>query len=81
LERVKEFHVTNFAYVFANSGVLLIPTAEMLAEIQRNNLPVSLDSEGNVRHYHIQFYERDSAIFWNLRENDKSVTSYFSGLN
>jgi hypothetical protein len=78
LERAKEFQVTHFAYVFSNFGVMLIPTNELVTEINRNNLPVSLSAEGQIRHFHIQFYERPNAIYWNLKGRDKILTPYFS---
>jgi hypothetical protein len=77
LDRIREFRVTHFVYVFSNVGVMLIPTAEMLEAVNRNNLPVSLDADRQVRHYHIQFYERDGDIYWNLKGRNKVVTQYF----
>lgn len=77
LERIREFRVTHFAYVFSNVGVMLIPTTEILEEVNRNNLPVSLNADRKVRHFHIQFYERNEAIYWNLKGRNKDVTMHF----
>jgi len=76
LERVNEFNVTHFAFVCANSGIVLIPTEIMLQEIKANNIHTTI-KDGQIRHYHIQFYERGGSIYWNLKSRDKNVNAYY----
>ena len=76
LERVKEYRVSHFAFIFPNVGVLLIPTDKMLEEIKQNNLQLSLNSDGSISRYHVQFYEKGPEVYWNLKGRDKIVTHW-----
>ncbi len=76
IERVTEYQITHFAYICLNFGVVLIPAQVIMMEIRRSNLGASMTKEGQIRHYHVQFYERDEAMFWNLKGRDKDISEF-----
>jgi hypothetical protein len=80
LDRVKKYNVTHFAFVCSDRGVVLIPTSVMLQEIARENLLSSTTKEGQLIHYHIFFYEKNSSIYWKLRSESRNVGKFWFAL-
>ena len=76
LDRVKKYKITHFAFICSDKGVVLIPTKTMLEEIEKDNLNKTTTKEGQLRHYHIHFYERNGSIYWRLRTENKKLDEF-----
>jgi len=77
LERVQRYRITHFAFICGDRGVVLIPTQTMLEEIRNDNLNKSATIEGQLRHYHIHFNERNHSMFWRLKTENRRIDDLF----
>lgn len=80
LDRVKKYNITHFAFICSNRGVVLLPKEEMLSKIIKDSLSKSVTKEGKIRHYHIQFYEREGSLYWRLKTTDQLIDQYFHSI-
>jgi len=81
LERVKKYRITHFAFICSEKGVVLVPTKTMLAEIQKGNLNASYDKDGQLRHYHIFFFEKNGSIHWKLKTKSVNMDRSYHSIN
>lgn len=78
LVAVKSQNITDFAYVLANKGVILLPKSKVINKITQGELTRS-PKDGPLMHYHIRFYAEDG-LQWVLKDGGReNVDQYFHG--
>ncbi len=77
LIRVEKYSITNFAFICATKGIVLIPKKIMLQEIKKDNLNQSNTKEGKLIHYHIHFIEKNGSMLWRLKTGTKNVDEFY----
>jgi hypothetical protein len=60
-------HVPELAFICDNKGVVLIPVSQVTELINQGSLWKSL-REGELRHYHIHFQEKDGTLYWKTKK-------------
>lgn len=63
---IEESHITHFAYICADEGVILIPSDTMQKHIKAGTL-LYTEKKGNISHYHIHFAISNSQASWILK--------------
>jgi hypothetical protein len=77
LELTKNYNVTQFAYVCANDGVVLLDTRYVMHQISEDRLLKS-PKEGPLIHYHIIFREENGKMVWVLKTGiTESVEKFY----
>ena len=81
LERVNKYSITHFAFVCVEKGVVLIPKGTMLEAIQKDNLNKTTTKQGELRHYHIHFNEKNNSLNWRLKTENRPINNLFYPLS